>query len=77
MREVRISPTGDFDNGARAYAHITALPLSAAMGAEITGADLTRLSDAALAEMQDALWRHKMIYVRGQRLIPKCGDPNL
>lgn len=68
MREVRISPTGDFDNCAKAHAHITALPLSAAMGAEITGADLTQLSDAALAEMKVALWRHKMIFVRGQRL---------
>ncbi|WP_295633861.1 TauD/TfdA family dioxygenase [Novosphingobium sp.] len=68
MREVRISPTGHFDNAARPYAHIIALPLSAAMGAEITGADVTRLSDAALAEMQDALWRHKMIYVRGARI---------
>ena len=40
MREVRLSPQGDFDNAARDYAHITAHPLTAAMGAEITGVRL-------------------------------------
>lgn len=67
MREVRLSPSGAFDNAARDYAHITAHPLASAMGAEVI-ADLRRLSDAAFGEVRDALWRHKMIYVRGQNL---------
>jgi alpha-ketoglutarate-dependent taurine dioxygenase len=68
MREVRLSPSGNFDNSAKAYQHIAAHPLTAAMGAEITGVSLKDLSDAVLAELQDALWRHKMVYLRGQKL---------
>src|SRR5258705_72265 len=34
-----IHPTGKFNNGAKAYAHIEARPLAAAMGAEIVGVD--------------------------------------
>ena len=61
-----IHPYGQFDNHARAYAHIEARPLAAAMGAEICGVDLAALSDPQFAEIQDALFRHKMIYFRGQ-----------
>lgn len=61
-----LHPHGKFDNHARDYQHITALPLAAAMGAEIRGADLAHLDDAQFAEIEDALFRHKMIYFRGQ-----------
>lgn len=67
MREVRLSPSGGFDNHARDYADITALPLASAMGAEVV-ADLRNLSGAGFAELQDALWRHKMVFLRGQNL---------
>ena len=67
MHEVRLSPSGDFENAGRDYAHIVAKPLASAMGAEVL-ADLRDLSDAAFAELQDALWRHKMVYVRAQNL---------
>lgn len=63
-----IHPYGHFDNAARAYAHIEARPLAAAMGAEIGGVDLIRLTDEAFGEIRDALFRHKMIYFRGQAL---------
>ena len=63
-----LHPHGRFDNHARDYRHITALPLAAAMGAEIRGADLRQLSDAQFAEIEDALFRHKMIYFRGQNI---------
>ncbi|HXS31392.1 MAG TPA: TauD/TfdA family dioxygenase, partial [Steroidobacteraceae bacterium] len=53
---------------ARAYRHIEALPLSAAMGAEIRGVSVGRETDAQFAEIEDALFRHKMIYLRGQRI---------
>jgi len=63
-----VHPTGKFDNSARAYRHIEALPLSAAMGAEIRGVSVGRETDAQFAEIEDALFRHKMIYLRGQRI---------
>lgn len=68
MLEVRVTPSGAFDNHARDYRHIEARPLAAAMGAEIAGVDVRTLSDDAFAEVQDALWRHKMIYFRDQPL---------
>lgn len=68
MFEVRLSPQGDFDNAARTYDHIVAHPLSAAMGAEVTCVNLADLSDAAFDEIRSALWRHKMVFFRGQHL---------
>jgi alpha-ketoglutarate-dependent taurine dioxygenase len=63
---MRLHPTGNFDNSARNYRHITAVPLAAAMGAEIRGVQISRLSDAQFAEIEDALYRHKMIFLRDQ-----------
>lgn len=68
MREVRLSPSGAFDNAARDYVHIAARPFASAMGAEITGVQLSDLPDAAFAELRDALWRHKMVFLRAQDL---------
>jgi alpha-ketoglutarate-dependent taurine dioxygenase len=68
MREVRLSPSGNFDNSAQSYSHMTALPLASAMGAEISGVSLPDLTDAGFAELQQALWRHKMIFLRDQNL---------
>lgn len=68
MREVRLSPSGGFDNSARDYRHITVQPIAAAMGAEVVGTALADLSDEGLAELQDALWRHKMVFLRHQHL---------
>lgn len=68
MREVRLSPAGDYDNSARDYRHITATPMASAMGALISGVRLPDLSDEGFAELQDALWRHKMIFLKDQHL---------
>jgi taurine dioxygenase len=65
---VKLQPTGKFDNSAKAFAHITVTPLAAAMGAEIGGVDLARLTDAQAGEIKQALWRHKMIFFRDQRI---------
>lgn len=59
---------GHFDNHAADYKHITVKPLSAAMGAEIVGVDCATVTDAQFTEIEHALFRHKMIYFRGQRL---------
>jgi taurine dioxygenase len=65
---VLLHPTSKFDNAARRYEHIEAVPLAAAMGAEIRGVDLARLDDDQFAEIEHALFRHKMIYFRNQEI---------
>lgn len=65
---MKIHPTGQFDNEVREYEHITAVPLAAAMGAEIRGVEIASLTDQTFAEIADALYRHKMIYFRDQQI---------
>lgn len=65
---MRLHPTGMFDNSAAQSRHIEVRPLAAAMGAEICGVDLARITDDQFAEVQGALFRHKMVFFRGQRL---------
>lgn len=65
---MRLHPTGMFDNSAAPTRHIEVLPLAAAMGAEIRGVDLANLTDDQFAEIEAALFRHKMIYLRGQKM---------
>lgn len=59
-------PTGNFDNSAKDYKKIKAIPLAAAMGAEIQGVNLSDVSDDAFKEIEDALYRHKLIFFRDQ-----------
>jgi len=61
-----LHPHGRFDNHAQDYRHIQALPLAAAMGAEIRGVDVAKITDAQFAEVRQALFRHKMIFLRAQ-----------
>lgn len=63
---MRLHPTGAFDNSARNYKHIVAVPLAAAMGAEIRDVQISVLTDEQFSEIEDALYRHKMIYLRDQ-----------
>ena len=65
---MQLHPHAGFDNTAAAYRHIQAVPIAAAMGAEIRGVDVADLSDAAFAEIEHALFRHKMIFFRAQRI---------
>jgi taurine dioxygenase len=65
---MRLHPTGKFDNHAAKYRHIEARPLAAALGAEICGVDAATLSDEQFQEVRQALFRHKMIYLRRQQL---------
>ena len=58
---------GHFDNHAADYSHITVRPLAAAMGAEIIGVDCANVTDEQFAEVEHALFRHKMIYFRNQQ----------
>ena len=63
-----LHPTGRFDNAPADNREIEVRPLAAAMGAEIVGVQLARLTDAQFAEVRAALFRHKMIYFRGQEV---------
>jgi alpha-ketoglutarate-dependent taurine dioxygenase len=65
---MRLHPTGKFDNHAAAYRHIEARPLAAAMGAQICGVDAATVTEQQFQEIRQALFRHKMIYLRQQRL---------
>jgi alpha-ketoglutarate-dependent taurine dioxygenase len=65
---MQLHPTGKFDNHSARYDHIQAKPLAAAMGAEILGVDLARLTDEQFAEIRHAFFRHKIVYFRGQKL---------
>ena len=65
---MHIHPTGVFANHVKDYAHFSATPLGAAMGAEITGIDIRKLTDASFAELADALYTHKMIFLRDQKV---------
>jgi alpha-ketoglutarate-dependent taurine dioxygenase len=65
---MRLHPTGKFDNHAAGYRSIEAKPLAAALGAEILGVNVTTPSEAQCEEIKHALFRHKMIFFRGQKL---------
>src|SRR5687768_13964050 len=63
-----LHPHGGFDNSALECRHIQVLPLAAAMGAEIRGVAVANVSDAQFAEIEQALFRHKMIFLREQHI---------
>lgn len=65
---MRLHPTGKFDNHAARYRHIEVQPIAAAMGAEVLGVDVARITDEQFAELRHALFRHKMIFLRNQRI---------
>lgn len=61
-----VHPTGLFDNSAKDYKKIKVSPIAAAMGAEISGVDLSNFDDETKNEIEDALYRHKLIIFRDQ-----------
>src|SRR5262249_10071135 len=66
--DVRLHPSDKFDNSAKGSNLIEARPLAAAMGAEIAGVDIVSMTDEQFEEVRAALFRHKMIYFRNQKL---------
>lgn len=68
MWQVRVAPCGDFDNRPFQSNHFTVEPLASSMGAEIVGVRLPDLSDEGVESLKQALWKHKMIYLRDQHL---------
>lgn len=66
--EYRVHPAGGFANHAKDYGHIEVVPLSSAMGAEIRGVELANITDEQVTELEDALFCHKMVYLRDQTM---------
>lgn len=64
---MKVHPTREFDNKPDQYDHIEAIPLAAAMGAEIRGCDINTITDDQFLEVEAALYRHKMIFFRDQK----------
>lgn len=65
---MRLHPTGKFDNRPLLSDVVEVRPLAAAMGAEIVGVDVRNITGEQFAAVEAALFRHKMIYFRGQKL---------
>lgn len=65
---MELHPTGFFDNSAKSYNFIDVEPIAAAMGAEIVNVQINRLTDDSFAEIEDALFRHKMLLFRNQEM---------
>jgi alpha-ketoglutarate-dependent taurine dioxygenase len=61
------APHEHFDNAPVPACYIDVHPLAAAMGAEIRGVDCADVDDATFAEIEAALFRHKMIFFRDQQ----------
>lgn len=74
---MQLHPHGRFDNQAQDYRHIQACPLAAAMGAEIRGVDVATVTDVQFAEIQHALFRHKMIFFRDQASRTRITPPSV
>ncbi|MXO61212.1 TauD/TfdA family dioxygenase [Altererythrobacter salegens] len=68
MWEVRVTPCGEFDNAPFESSHFETRPLTSAMGAEVVGVRLPELSDEGLEDFKQALYHHKMLYLKGQDL---------
>ena len=55
-------------NRAASYKNIRVNPTTGAIGADVEGLDLTRLSDEGFVELRQALLAHKVIFIRDQAL---------
>lgn len=55
-----------YDDKEYKYTEISTVPLAAAMGAEIRGVDIAKMTDRQFEEIKSALHRYKMIYFRDQ-----------
>jgi len=59
-----------YDDTALGFSEISTVPLASAMGAEIRGVDIARVSERQFEEIRSALYRYKMIYFRNQEISP-------
>ena len=53
------------------YSHIKVTPLAGALGAEISGANITKLDDATFEEIHRAWLDYHVIYFRRQEITPE------
>lgn len=55
-------------NRAADYRHFSIVPATGAIGADVTGIDLTQLGEEGYAELRQALLAHKVLFIRDQSL---------
>jgi taurine dioxygenase len=65
---MQLYPPSYFDDQANGYTLIKTVPLASAMGAEIQGVDVPTMSDAQFTQLQSALFRYKMVFLRDQTM---------
>jgi len=53
------------------YRHIGVHPVSAAVGAEISGIDISKMNDATWNEIRHAFLEHLVIFFRDQDITPE------
>lgn len=58
----------DFDNNPFECDYFHSVPLAAACGAEIVGLDVNKINDNSFDALAQALYHHKMVYLRDQEL---------
>ena len=68
MWEVRVTPSGEFANAPFESEHFETRPLTSAIGAEVVGVRLPELTDAGFEDFKQALYHHKMLYLKDQHL---------
>lgn len=64
-------PNVDTNSLKRDYSHIEVKPYAAAIGAEISGVDLSSTTDAQIEEIKWAMADHSCAFFRGQDLTPE------
>lgn len=57
-----------YSDGEAVFSQFEARPVSPAIGAELIGADLSRMSEALVAEVRAALLRYQVVFFRDQEL---------
>ena len=61
------------DTSHRGYRHIEVHPIAGALGAEVSGVDVSRpLAGAVVSEIRRAWLQHLVIFMRGQKLTPQA-----
>lgn len=56
------------NNRAAKYRHLQVTPAAGSLGADVTGVDLNRLSEAGFVELRQALLSHQVLFIREQNL---------
>ncbi|HHX82319.1 MAG TPA: TauD/TfdA family dioxygenase [Pseudomonadaceae bacterium] len=65
---MQLYPLSWFDDARNGFTLFRTVPLSAAIGAEVQGVDLSRIDDAQFEQLKRALFHYKIVFLRNQQL---------